>query len=283
MVRRVRYAEEGHSHSGLGLPSVSGHAPGEVLTLGGSSVPGWAVPAAPSLVLDDLTDVSAASPTSGHYLKWNGTAWIPAAVPAAAGFDFRGAWDVGTAYTTGQVVRRTNGSKDGLYIATAGSTGTDPAAAPIASFGSIARSGSTSSWGATISQAFQSSSAKSIKRVKIKAASGGIASGSTVEIRSGAWNGSVIGSATSAATAGSGTDATFDFASPVAISASTTYWLYISSTQGAVRTTGPGTGTITAPQGLNHGVNGSVYSGYFMECEFFEATATAWDLILQDT
>ncbi|MCD6532046.1 hypothetical protein J7K99_06360 [bacterium] len=30
-------------------------------------------------VLDDLSDVNASSPTSGQVLKWNGSAWVPAA------------------------------------------------------------------------------------------------------------------------------------------------------------------------------------------------------------
>lgn len=30
--------------------------------------------------LDDVPDVAAASPTSGQFLKWNGSAWVPAAV-----------------------------------------------------------------------------------------------------------------------------------------------------------------------------------------------------------
>jgi hypothetical protein len=69
----------------------------------------------------------------------------------------------------------------------------------------------------------------------------------------------------------------------VSVSAATTYWLYLSATQGGPRTTGPGTGTVTAPTGLQHGGTGALYSGLFLECEFFEATATALTLILQDT
>jgi hypothetical protein len=42
-------------------------------------------------VLDDLTDVSAASPTNGHFLQWNGTAWVPAAVSANVMTDTRNA------------------------------------------------------------------------------------------------------------------------------------------------------------------------------------------------
>jgi hypothetical protein len=30
--------------------------------------------------LDDLDDVSAAGPTTGDHLEWNGSAWVPAAV-----------------------------------------------------------------------------------------------------------------------------------------------------------------------------------------------------------
>lgn len=44
MVRRVRYAEEGHTHPGSSLPSASGHADGEVLTLV-SGVAAWAAAA----------------------------------------------------------------------------------------------------------------------------------------------------------------------------------------------------------------------------------------------
>ena len=44
MVRKVRYAEEGHTHGGASLPSASGHADGEVLTLA-SGVPAWVAPA----------------------------------------------------------------------------------------------------------------------------------------------------------------------------------------------------------------------------------------------
>ena len=32
--------------------------------------------------LDDLSDVAVSSPTLNYYLKWNGTAWVPAAVSA---------------------------------------------------------------------------------------------------------------------------------------------------------------------------------------------------------
>jgi hypothetical protein len=32
--------------------------------------------------LDDVGDVSATSPTTGYFLQWNGSAWVPAAVSA---------------------------------------------------------------------------------------------------------------------------------------------------------------------------------------------------------
>jgi hypothetical protein len=35
-------------------------------------------------VLNDLSDVDAPSPTTGHFLKWDGTEWVPAAAGAAA-------------------------------------------------------------------------------------------------------------------------------------------------------------------------------------------------------
>lgn len=41
--------------------------------------------------LDDVGDVSAASPTAGYFLQWNGTAWVPSAVSANVMTDTRNA------------------------------------------------------------------------------------------------------------------------------------------------------------------------------------------------
>ncbi len=38
-------------------------------------------------VLDDLTNVTAPSPTSGQFLKWNGTAWVPDSIPTINALD----------------------------------------------------------------------------------------------------------------------------------------------------------------------------------------------------
>ena len=38
-------------------------------------------------VLNDLTDVTAPSPSSGQFLKWNGTAWVPDSIPTINALD----------------------------------------------------------------------------------------------------------------------------------------------------------------------------------------------------
>jgi hypothetical protein len=44
----------------------------------------WVPASIPTInALDDIGDVSAAAPTTGHFLQWNGTAWIPAAAGGA--------------------------------------------------------------------------------------------------------------------------------------------------------------------------------------------------------
>ncbi|MFZ9061479.1 MAG: hypothetical protein ACO218_09675 [Steroidobacteraceae bacterium] len=46
-------------------------------------------------VLDDVGDVSAASPSSNDVLTWNGSAWVPAAAPGAGGGEANTASNVG--------------------------------------------------------------------------------------------------------------------------------------------------------------------------------------------
>ena len=45
------------------------------------------VAAASIAALDDIGDVSAATPSSGQFLKWNGTAWVPDTVPTINALD----------------------------------------------------------------------------------------------------------------------------------------------------------------------------------------------------
>jgi hypothetical protein len=59
-------------------------------------------------VLDDLTDVSAASPTNGHFLQWNGTAWVNDEIDL--GTDTTGNYVATIAGTTNQVSVSGSGS-----------------------------------------------------------------------------------------------------------------------------------------------------------------------------
>jgi len=54
-----------------------------------------------NLVLNDLTDVNASSPTSGDALVWNGTSWVPQAPFSQADFDFAFAVKTTTDLTEG--------------------------------------------------------------------------------------------------------------------------------------------------------------------------------------
>lgn len=79
MVRRVRYAEEGHSHAGSSLPSVSGAAAGEVLTLDGSLAPTWAPAAGGSFT---RTTVNKVTGSLANLAEETGTVTVAAAYRA---------------------------------------------------------------------------------------------------------------------------------------------------------------------------------------------------------
>lgn len=58
---------------------------------------------APTIELDDLADVSAPSPSTGDFLKWDGTAWVPDSVASIESLDDIGDVNVVTA-SAGQVL-----------------------------------------------------------------------------------------------------------------------------------------------------------------------------------
>ena len=65
---------------------------------------------AESLRLQDLLDVSSTSPSSGQVLKWNGTAWAPAADASGGGADGNTTYTISSETVTGGANLRLTGS-----------------------------------------------------------------------------------------------------------------------------------------------------------------------------
>jgi len=61
-----------------------------------------------TIYLDDLTDVSASAPATGEFLKWDGSAWVPASIPSINFLDDIG--DVSTSTAVSGQVLTYNGS-----------------------------------------------------------------------------------------------------------------------------------------------------------------------------
>lgn len=65
---------------------------------------------AESLRLQDLSDVASTSPSSGQVLKWNGSAWAPAADATGGGADGNTTYGISSVTTTGGANLRLTGS-----------------------------------------------------------------------------------------------------------------------------------------------------------------------------